>query len=44
VLNGFGLAVGQTLIAVMEDDQLAEGAILTPDALRPSMRGATRIE
>ena len=43
-LNGSGLAVGRALIAVMENYQQADGSILIPDALRPYMRGATRIE
>ena len=43
-LNGSGLAVGRALIAVMENYQQADGSILIPDALRPYMGGATRIE
>ena len=39
-LNGSGLAVGRTLIAVMENYQQADGSILIPDALRPYMGGA----
>jgi seryl-tRNA synthetase len=42
-LNGSGLAIGRTLIAVMENYQLADGAIEIPQALRPYMRGAGRI-
>jgi seryl-tRNA synthetase len=42
-LNGSGLAVGRTLIAVMENYQEADGAIAIPEALVPYMRGATRI-
>jgi seryl-tRNA synthetase len=42
-LNGSGLAVGRTLIAVMENYQQADGAITIPVALRPYMRGAERI-
>lgn len=36
-LNGSGLAVGRTLIAVMENGQQADGTILVPRALRPYM-------
>ena len=43
-LNGSGLAVGRTLIAVMENFQTADGAIMVPEVLRPYMRGATRID
>jgi len=42
-LNGSGLAVGRTLIAVMENYQEEDGAIAIPEALRPYMRGAERI-
>ncbi len=38
-LNGSGLAVGRTLIAIMENFQQADGSIVLPDALRPYMRG-----
>jgi seryl-tRNA synthetase len=38
-LNGSGLAVGRTLIAVMENYQTADGRIRVPDALRPYMGG-----
>lgn len=34
-LNGSGLAVGRTMVAVLENYQQADGAVLTPDALRP---------
>jgi seryl-tRNA synthetase len=36
-LNGSGLAVGRTLVAVMENYQLADGGIEIPEALRPYM-------
>jgi seryl-tRNA synthetase len=39
-LNGSGLAVGRTLIAVLENYQQADGAILIPDVLRPYMDGS----
>jgi seryl-tRNA synthetase len=42
-LNGSGLAVGRTLIAVMENYQQADGSIVIPEALRPYMRGTVRI-
>lgn len=43
-LNGSGLAVGRTLIAVMENYQQADGSIEVPDVLRPYMRGIDRIQ
>ncbi len=42
-LNGSGLAVGRTLIAVMENCQEADGGIAIPEALRGYMGGAARI-
>ena len=42
-LNGSGLAVGRTMIALMENGQQADGSILLPKALHPYMGGA-RIE
>ncbi|HTV84072.1 MAG TPA: serine--tRNA ligase [Dyella sp.] len=42
-LNGSGLAVGRTLIAVMENYQNADGSISVPEALRPYMAGAEAI-
>ncbi len=42
-LNGSGLAVGRTLIAVMENYQDADGGVTIPEALRPYMGGLTRI-
>lgn len=38
-LNGSGLAVGRTLVAVMENFQNADGSITVPEALRPYLRG-----
>ena len=38
-LNGSGLAVGRTLIAVLENYQQADGSVVIPEALRPYMRG-----
>ncbi|MEM9749520.1 MAG: serine--tRNA ligase [Pseudomonadota bacterium] len=43
-LNGSGLAVGRTLVALLETYQQPGGAIAIPDALRPYMGGAARIE
>ena len=42
-LNGSGLAVGRTLIAVMENYQQADGSIRIPDVLVPYMGGVTQI-
>jgi seryl-tRNA synthetase len=42
-LNGSGLAVGRTLIAVMENYQNDDGSISIPDVLRPYMGGMTKI-
>jgi seryl-tRNA synthetase len=42
-LNGSGLAVGRTLIAVLENYQEADGSITLPEALRPYMGGSERI-
>ena len=39
-LNGSGLAVGRTLVAVMENYQQADGSIKVPTALVPYMGGA----
>ena len=43
-LNGSGLAVGRTLIAVMENYQRADGSIAVPEALRPYMGSVERID
>jgi seryl-tRNA synthetase len=42
-LNGSGLAVGRTLVAVLENYQNADGSITVPEALRPYMGGVTEI-
>jgi len=42
-LNGSGLAVGRTLIAVMENYQNDDGSITVPEVLRPYMAGLDRI-
>ena len=43
-LNGSGLAVGRTLIAILENYQQKDGSIVIPDVLRPYMGGLERIE
>lgn len=42
-LNGSGLAVGRTLVAVLENYQQADGSVTVPDALRPYMGGLATI-
>ncbi|MGE0919003.1 serine--tRNA ligase [Trichlorobacter lovleyi] len=42
-LNGSGLAVGRTLVAILENYQQADGSIVIPAALRPYMGGMERI-
>jgi seryl-tRNA synthetase len=42
-LNGSGLAVGRTLVALLENYQQADGSVLIPPALRPYMNGVSRI-
>jgi seryl-tRNA synthetase len=42
-LNGSGLAVGRTLIAVLENGQQADGSVTLPSVLHPYMGGAIRI-
>ena len=42
-LNGSGLAVGRTMIAVLENYQNADGSVTVPEALRPYMGGLERI-
>lgn len=42
-LNGSGLAVGRTLVAILENHQQADGSIIVPIALRPFMGGMERI-
>jgi seryl-tRNA synthetase len=43
-LNGSALAVGRTMIAVLENFQRADGSVTIPEALRPYMAGQTAIE
>jgi len=43
-LNGSGLAVGRTLVAVVENYQQADGSVAIPDALQPYLKGLNRLE
>ncbi len=43
-LNGSGLAVGRTLIAILENYQQEDGSVIVPEALRPYMGGLEKIE
>ena len=43
-LNGSGLAVGRTLVAVLENYQQADGSVTVPEVLRPYMGGVERLE
>ena len=42
-LNGSGLAVGRTLVAVLENYQQADGSVIVPEALRPYMGGMQKL-
>jgi seryl-tRNA synthetase len=42
-LNGSGLAVGRTLVAILEQYQQADGSVVVPAALRPYLRGMERL-
>ena len=42
-LNGSGLAVGRTLVAVLENYQQADGSVLVPDVLKPYLGGVDRL-
>jgi seryl-tRNA synthetase len=42
-LNGSGLAVGRTLVAVLENYQQADGSVVIPEVLRPYMGGLERL-
>ncbi len=42
-MNGSGLAVGRTLVAILENHQQADGSVVIPAALRPYMGGVDRI-
>jgi seryl-tRNA synthetase len=42
-LNGSGLAVGRTVVAILENYQQADGSVIIPEVLRPYMGGRERI-
>ena len=42
-LNGSGLAVGRTLVALLENFQQADGSVTIPTVLQPYMGGLTRL-
>ncbi|MBW2547042.1 MAG: serine--tRNA ligase [Deltaproteobacteria bacterium] len=42
-LNGSGLAIGRTLVAILEQNQRADGSVVVPEPLRPYMGGLERI-
>lgn len=44
ILNGSGLAVGRTWLAILENYQQADGSVVLPEALRPYLDGLERIE
>jgi hypothetical protein len=41
--HGSGLAVGRTLIAILENCQQKDGSVVVPEALRPYMRGMEQL-
>jgi seryl-tRNA synthetase len=43
-LNGSGLAIGRTLVAILENYQQADGSVVIPEVLRPYMNGVEKIE
>ena len=43
-LNGSGVAVGRTIVAILENYQQADGSVIVPPALRPYLGGLERIE
>ena len=43
-INGSGLAVGRTLVAILENYQNSDGSVTIPAALLPYMRGVTKLE
>ncbi|MBA3949142.1 MAG: serine--tRNA ligase, partial [Acidobacteria bacterium] len=43
-INGSGIAIGRTIVAILENYQQADGSVVIPEALRPYMRGLERIE
>lgn len=42
-LNGSGLAVGRTVVAILENYQQEDGSVVIPEVLRPYMGGVDRI-
>jgi seryl-tRNA synthetase len=42
-LNGSGLAVGRTVVAILENGQQADGSVVLPEAIRPYMGGLVRL-
>jgi len=42
-LNGSGLAVGRTLVAILENYQQEDGSIIVPDVLKPYMNNIEKI-
>ena len=44
LLNGSGLAVGRTLVAIIENYQQEDGSVLVPEVLHPYMGGVTKLE
>jgi seryl-tRNA synthetase len=42
-LNGSGLAIGRTWVAIVENYQRADGSVILPEALRPYLDGVDRI-
>jgi seryl-tRNA synthetase len=42
-LNGSGLAVGRTLVAILENNQQADGSVTVPTVLQPYMSGLEKI-
>jgi seryl-tRNA synthetase len=43
-LNGSGLAVGRTLVAVLENYQNADGSVTVPEAMRPYLGGLQTLQ
>jgi seryl-tRNA synthetase len=43
-LNGSGVAIGRTIVAILEQYQQADGSVVVPEALRPYLGGLARIE
>jgi seryl-tRNA synthetase len=43
-INGSGLAVGRTLVAILENYQQEDGSVAVPDRLKPYMNGIKKLE